>query len=162
MALANRNLKNGYFIYDIEFTEPDPTAPKNGRPDMLALRFVDGAAKALVFVELKSNYDTCTDSKTGVTPHLQNMKDYLSRKDLVENRRLEAERVIDTLITLGIAEGADTPTTLSEKLQLEILFIFTREAMKYESKPVEPYESEEKPVVTSVCATELDSGKLSH
>ncbi len=129
IMLANRNLENGYFVYDMEFAqsrdsiEDDPM----GRFDLLALRSEKGKPQALVFIELKSTLEACA-LNSGVDKHKADLRNYLSNL-LSIHRITEMGSILNTLKELAIIQDL-IPTDYSN-IQKEILFAFTDEAKKY-------------------------------
>jgi hypothetical protein len=137
-----RNLKNtgnGYFIYDLEFEQPytdrgAKTADKNNnKPDMLAVKFKDSRPYRLVFIEVKSNYASCLN-KSGFDEHFNKMREYIKQNANIEIRRKDALGIIRDYARLEL-RGLDKKAVLNDddflKLETEILFIFTDEAIGY-------------------------------
>ena len=135
-----REQKNGYFIYDMEFSQPNENrhsqkqnteAGISNKPDMLAIRFdSDGKPAALVFVEVKSTYKACDDTKTGVIPHIEKMDKYPEYR--LPNRRREAYLIMCQYEELGLIK-LDTPIVWEEyeDLPLEKILIFTDDAVDW-------------------------------
>lgn len=130
--------KNGYFFYDLEFQQKhkskeylkeDIEKKINNKPDMQAVRFDEnGDVKAIVFVEVKSTAEAYYGN-SGLDKHIKSMRNY--RPELLESRRREALLLLDQYEKLGIItlEKKLNPDVF-EKLPLEILLVFTDDAIK--------------------------------
>ena len=127
---GNNSLGEGYFIYDIEYDQPRNSneEPKSGRFDMLALRRVSKGCYNLVFVELKSTTSAC-EGGSGIEKHYSDLKKYTGNNDIVNIRKTDAVEICKQYGLLGLVE--------QESIQVkdvEILFIFTDEAVNYANK----------------------------
>jgi hypothetical protein len=96
----NRFSDNGFFVYDMEYKEPDESGKKDaqkkkedhGRFDMLALQVENGKPVKLWLLELKSTSEACTDSDSGIAKHNTDMGNYLDMKKPGAVQRIDARR----------------------------------------------------------------------
>lgn len=138
--------KSGYYFYDMEFQQKHKNkqeqeeARKNGesnKPDMQAIRFgSDGKPKALVFVEVK-----CTKSayygESGLYKHIEAMSNY--PKEAFERRRREAYLILHQYEQLGLRKfDRKICPREYEGLPLEIILVFTDEAISFWKKDETP------------------------
>lgn len=123
-----KRLKEGYFIYDLEFSQPHAKALgcKN-QPDMLAVRF-DRAGKPerLAFVEVKSRPEALSGD-SGLERHIRGMERYPDW--LLPIRGRDACRILNQYIEVGLLEGRSEYFEEKDfaRLPKEILLIFTGE-----------------------------------
>ena len=102
--LNNKNTKNGLFIYDLEFTQPNAKALglKKNQPDMLAIRFENGKPKTLVLIEVKCTKEAM-GGKSGLKEHTEKMNEYIySKNKVIDNRREEATKIFEQYNRLGL------------------------------------------------------------
>lgn len=126
LFLACHTLESGYFIYDLEFSQPyGKLLGCTNQPDMLAIRF-DGERRPerLVFVEVKSKTETLEGS-SGLREHIRGMEHYWDW--LLPIRRRDACHILNQYIQLGWMKERDRlfKETEFEDLPKEILLIFT-------------------------------------
>lgn len=132
LFLANKELKGGYFFYDLEFAQPYAGAlnlESKNQPDMLAIRFDEaGKPERLSLVEVKSKPGSLKN-ESGVKEHIQGMEEYLSRDRLMEVRGVDACHILEQYAALGLMRAPERPFDEEEfkKLPREILLIFTGE-----------------------------------
>lgn len=116
----------GYFIYDMEFSQPQSELLECGnQPDLLAVRFNrDGAPERLVMIEVKSR-KSALKGNSGVRPHVDGMEHYLDW--LLPVRGRDAYHILEQYGKLGLP--ATLPAGCTEetfsKLPKEALMIFT-------------------------------------
>ena len=132
---AFTSLRDGYFFYDLEFAQRHGSRSEqrndasNNKPDMQAVRFnAQGRPEKLVFVEVKSTAHAMEGS-SGLAEHFRKMRRY----EKLEARRREACQIMNQYAKLGL-RGLSEQKHFSyddfSSLGLEILLIFTDEAMK--------------------------------
>lgn len=130
IAIANNNCDNGYFIYDIEYTQArnSKNEENSGRFDMLAMRFENKVPVELALIELKSTEAACT-SNSGLDKHYEDLKKYINNSLYIKVRKKEAIDIINTYSYLNIISA----NKIEEEVDLEvkILFIFTDTARSY-------------------------------
>lgn len=136
---ANANCNNGYFFYDLEFQPPheDKDAADNdgnkNKPDMLAIKYVNGSPTKLVFVEVKTRKEACTKKESGVRKHLICTAGWL--KEYYENpndkfmkaRKEEVPKIIQHYADLGLRGLKQTQKFDFSDIDIEVLLIFTDE-----------------------------------
>lgn len=133
-----KKLRDGYFIYDLEFSQPyGKLLGCKNQPDMLAIRFDgEGRPKRMAFVEVKSKPEAL-DGASGLGAHIRGMEHYPSQ--LLPVRSQDACHILNQYIQLGLIKEEDRlfEETEFENLPQEILLIFTRqdtiEALRKES-----------------------------
>lgn len=119
-------LRDGYFIYDLEFVQPYGRLLRcENQPDMLAIRFdADGKPERLVFVEVKSKPETLK-GESGLEKHIRGMEHYLPQ--LLPVRSRDAYEILEQYRRLGllaVPEGTFQREDF-ESLPKEVLLIFT-------------------------------------
>lgn len=135
---TQNDCKNGYFMYDIEYTQPQPFAfyEKSGRFDLLGIKFSNGIPQNIAFFELKSTIEAC-DGKSGVKKHYQDMNKYCSSKspDYMKIRKEEARKLFEIYSKLELRGITQNDKKLENKdwekfmeAEPEINFIFSNEA----------------------------------
>jgi len=127
---VNNTLNGEYFVYDIEYDQPRNSSEeaKSGRFDMLALRRKSKGHYNLVIIELKSTIDACI-GKCGIEKHRRDLKTYIGKGAIVKIRKDDALKIYEHYSLLGLVE--------QESVQIEdveILFVFTDEAIGYANK----------------------------
>lgn len=133
-----KSTQNGYFVFDMEFSQRSMSGKEKykNEPDMLAVRFDEnGKPCTYVFVEVK-----CTEGaykgKSGFKQHLDAMEKYPEK--YMQARYREAALIISHYKELGLYQ---LPQNIEEedymKLPVEILFIFTDEAVSVFEKDTE-------------------------
>jgi len=127
IAMSNTNCDNGYFIYDIEYTQArDSKEEKNsGRFDMLAMRFENKVPVELVLIELKSTKSACT-SGSGIKKHYEDLTEYSNNLHYINVRKREAIAIFNLYSSLNIISANRIDDVVD--LNVKILFIFTDEA----------------------------------
>lgn len=137
-----KSTQNGLFVFDMEFSQKSmedaemcEQAVKN-QPDMLAIRFENGCPIAYVLVEVKSTKKAC-GGESGIEKHLMAMEQYRKGCNM-QARYREAALIISHYKELGLYQ---LPQNIEEedymKLPVEILFIFTDEAVSVFEKDTE-------------------------
>lgn len=130
LFLDNKELKCGYYFYDLEFSQPYAKVLNcKNQPDMLAVRFDEtGKPERLAFVEVKSKPGSLKN-KSGVKAHIQGMEEYLRQEWLMEVRGVDACHILEQYAALGLMKEPDRPFDEEEfrNLPQEILLIFTGE-----------------------------------
>ena len=137
LFMMNHTQKNGLFIYDLEFMQPEikEISLKNAnKPDMFGIRYnSDGKPTAICLIEVKSTVSALS-GKCGLEEHLKGMEQYLKlhyrsadgNKKLIDDRKKEAYRILKQYEEIGFY---DVHLKESEedflKLNVEIMFIFT-------------------------------------
>lgn len=111
IELANNATDNGYFVYDMEYAQPNEKQgdKKSGRFDMLALKIENHKATQLLFIELKSTLSAC-EGASGIEKHKNDMLDYIERKDVIKVRKKDAKDIIgayNKLFQIGTVEFSD-------------------------------------------------------
>lgn len=130
IAMANRFCRSGLYIYDIEYRDPEKCQTK-GRYDMLAVQIdSDGVARSLLFLELKTNGKSC-EGASGVDDHRCDMKEYLARKDLIDQRIQDCRNIFAAYHRLGILEDE---IRFGDELCVCSYFLFTDTARDYLKK----------------------------
>ena len=126
----NNSLDEEYFVYDIEYAQPRNSRDddNSGRFDMLALRRVSKGSYNLVFVELKSTITACS-GKCDIEKHRRDLKKYIENNDIVDIRKIDAVEICRQYGLLGLVEQESVKVE-----DVEILFVFTDEAIKYADK----------------------------
>lgn len=133
-----KRLLDGYYIYDLEFSQPyGKLLGCKNQPDMLAIRFdASGTPERLVFVEVKSTPEAL-GGKSGLEAHIRGMEQYPDR--LLTVRSWDAYNILEQYRRLGLLNvPAETFREEDFKaLPKEILLIFTGqdtiEALRKES-----------------------------
>lgn len=141
IAIANTNCDNGYFIYDIEYTQARNSKDEknSGRFDMLALRVENKIPVELVLIELKSTESACT-SNSGINKHYEDLKQYSNNLEYMKVRKKEAIGIFNTYSSLNIISANKIEEAVNFKVK--ILFIFTDTARIYFKKNNIPYEEQ--------------------
>lgn len=129
---SNQDLENGYFIYDMEFSQANENkdVPKSGRFDMMAIK-MNGENINIMFIELKSTLSACNDSETGVKQHYYGIKKYMSKEELIDIRKKEAEAIYKMYYELGLTSSKIKNINL-EKSNTEVIIVLTDGAINYE------------------------------
>ncbi|MHC1717724.1 MAG: hypothetical protein AB9883_03630 [Acidaminococcaceae bacterium] len=139
---ANTNCDDGYFFYDLEFSKPYPdmnahNGDKNSnKPDMLAVKFENGRPTKLVFVELKTTKEACTEEKSNVEKHLTCMAGLLEGKnsdiEFIKARKDEVPKIIAHYAEIGL-RGLEPTRKVEDfsNIDIELLLIFTDEAIEW-------------------------------
>ncbi len=139
----NSNVKNGLFIYDLEYKEAfENTTEKNismkskgrekmNKPDCLGIRFdKDGNPINFVFVEIKSNKNA-EIGESGTEEHLDGMMDDLTDSSFVQMRIKEAEQIIHDYQKIGL-KGLSKETVIPDfnpkRITPEIVIVYTDNA----------------------------------
>jgi len=133
IAMANTNCDNGYFIYDMEYTQArDSKKEENlGRFDMLAMRFENKVPVELVLIELKSTERACT-SNSGIEKHYNDLIKYINNQDYMEVRKKEAIDIFNIYYSLDLISANKIEDVVD--LNVKILLIFTDGAVTYFGK----------------------------
>lgn len=133
-----KRLRDGYYIYDLEFSQPyGKLLGCKNQPDMLAIRFdVSGMPERLVFVEVKTKPEAL-GGKSGLEEHIRGMEDYPDC--LLPVRSRDAYNILEQYRRLRLL-SVPTETFREEDFKVlpkEILLIFTGqdtiEALRKES-----------------------------
>lgn len=150
MRILN-DTKNGYFVYDLEFEQPHKNIEERkkdlfvNKPDMLAIKFKDGEPEKLTFIEVKSKKKSCY-GKCGLDDHGVDMKEYIKQSENLYARKKEACEIINDYAKLGL-RGLDSEVRFEQSqfdnIDVEILFVFTDEAISFYNKHKEKYRSKE-------------------
>lgn len=133
ITLANRFSDNGYFVYDMEYAQPNEKQgdKKSGRFDMLALKIENHKATQLLFIELKSTLSACGGA-SGIEKHKNDMVEYLARKDVIEARKKDAEGILDAYNKLFQVGKVDFSEFYSKGPGFAI--VLTDEALEYKGE----------------------------
>lgn len=131
---SNQDFKNGYFIYDMEFSQANENkdVPKSGRFDMLALK-INEETMNIVFIELKSTLSACNDKETGIEAHYNGITEYMLKEELIKTRIDEAAEIYGIYCELGLISNEIKNINI-EQSKVKILFILTDKATNYEIK----------------------------
>lgn len=125
-----KKLKDGYYIYDLEFSQPYAKALDcKNQPDMMAIRFNgDGKPERLVFVEVKSRPDALYGD-SGLEKHIDGMESYPGW--LLPIRGKDACHILNQYRKLELLKGLsrDFEETEFKMLPKESLLIFTGDAV---------------------------------
>lgn len=128
LFLSCKELENGYYFYDMEFSQPESKMLEcTNQPDMLAIRFDEkGKPKSLVFVEVKSTEDALK-GPSGIRSHVLGMESYPDW--LLPIRGRDACNILNQYIDVGLLKGRSEPFEEKDFAQLpkEVLLIFTGE-----------------------------------
>lgn len=138
----NSYLKDGLFVYDLEYKEPfdsdeekkralkSKNRKKMNKPDCLGIRFDEnGLPKSFVFVELKSKPEA-ESGESGTGEHLDGMMDDLLDDEFVNQRIHEANLIFQDYKILGL-KGLSQDSILPDfneyisKMKREILVVYT-------------------------------------
>lgn len=120
--------KNGYFFYDMEFSQPwGRRLDCTNKPDLMAVRFgPDGEPERLALVEVKSTPGALKGG-SGLAEHIRGMESYPDW--LLPVRGLDACHILEQYIALGLAGGPAGRYAGQEErfraLGMEVLLIFT-------------------------------------
>lgn len=121
-----KQLKSGYFFYDLEFSQPHAKDLQcENQPDMMGVYFdQDGKPERLVFVEVKSKKDTLY-GESGVKPHVWGMERYPDW--LLPIRGRDACSILDQYRKIGLIKERREPFKEEDFVRLakEVLLIFT-------------------------------------
>lgn len=136
LFLLNHKLRDGLFIYDLEFQQPKKDGVvlgESNKPDMFAIRFdSNGNMKSICLVEVKSTI-TAFSGTSGVKNHMRGMLEYLSyiteKGLLINDRKREACNILNQYRSLGLYGLSDEMPPYKvedfENLETEIIFIFS-------------------------------------
>ena len=131
----NHKLKDGLFVYDLEFAQPQKIGVKLGKsnkPDMFAVRFdAKGNMRAISLVEVKST-ETAFIGTSGAKKHMKGMLEYINYKTeeglLIDDRKKEACRILNQYRELGLYGLSEDIPKFEESdfldLEAEIIFVF--------------------------------------
>lgn len=126
LFLSCHILENGYFIYDLEFSQPyGKLLGCTNQPDMLAIRFgAYGKPERLALIEVKSRAESIK-GRSGLKEHIRGMENYPDA--LMPVRGLDACRILNQYSDLGLLKDTHPPFKEAEftMLSKEILLIFT-------------------------------------
>ena len=132
LFMNNHCLKDGLFIYDLEFAQPSGVpgvkVGNKNKPDMFALRFDSkGKIKSICMIEVKST-KSALKQKSGLKEHLIGMEEYIHVKKLMDHRIKEAKNILKQYHELGLY-GVDKGFTEFnfKKIKKEIIFVLTHE-----------------------------------
>lgn len=132
LFMNNHFLKDGLFIYDLEFVQPsgDPNTKveNNNKPDMFALRFDSkGKIESICMIEVKSTKSALRQN-SGLEKHLEGMESYLKKEELINKRIEEARKILNQYYELGFY-GVKKEFTESDfkDIKKEIIFVFSNE-----------------------------------
>lgn len=121
-----KQLKNGYFFYDLEFSQPHAKDLQcENQPDMMGVYFdQDGKPERLVFVEVKSK-KSALYGESGVKPHVWGMERYPDW--LLPIRGRDACSILDQYRKIGLIKERREPFKEENftRLTKEVLLIFT-------------------------------------
>lgn len=132
----NHKLKDGLFVYDLEFAQPQKIGVKLGesnKPDMFAVRFdAKGNMRVISLVEVKST-ETAFIGTSGAKKHMKGMLEYINYKTeeglLIDDRKKEACRILNQYRELGLYGLSEDIPQFEEadflKLEIEIIFVFS-------------------------------------
>lgn len=144
LFLANKELKNGYYFYDLEFSQPSAEVLNcKNQPDMLAIRFDStGKPKSLVFVEVKSKKQSLRGD-SGVIPHVLGMERYPDW--LLPIRGRDACKILNQYMEIGLLEERSKEFAEADfvRLSKEVLLVFTGQdtidALSRGREPIAPF-----------------------
>lgn len=136
LFMNNHVLKNGLFIYDLEFEQPGNVPgveiKSKNKPDMFGIRFDSkGNPFSICMIEVKST-PSALKQNSGLEEHLKGMEEYLGikKKDgtLMGDRIKEARLILNQYKRLGFY-GVKREYSESDfkGLKKEIVFVFTGE-----------------------------------
>lgn len=130
LFMNNHCLKDGLFIYDLEFAQPSGVpgvkVGNKNKPDMFAIRFDSkGKIESICMIEVKSTKNALTQ-KSGLEEHLMGMEEYIHVKKLMVHRIEEARKILNQYHELGLY-GVDKVFTESDftDIKMEIIFVFS-------------------------------------
>lgn len=137
--MKNHNLKDGLFIYDLEFHQPtkegvDEELNKN-EPDMFGIYFDEKRMPvSICMIEIKSTQSAlCQES--GLKRHREGMEKYLKCEELMQDRIEEAVFLLSDYAKLklyGVTEEiARSLENNRNNLKKRIVFVFTNELTKH-------------------------------
>lgn len=130
IALANRNADNPFFIYDIEYAEPN--GKKKGVPgrfDMLGVYTEKRMVKKLFLIELKSTIYACKGETSGIISHENDMEKYLADNKALIERKEEAVAILEGYNTLFNGNSKLTFPNNPQDIDVGAFFILTDEAI---------------------------------
>jgi len=144
-----QNMSNGCYAYDLEFSQKYPDkkyvdkfAKTNGEefadvkaeeikkklgtnePDMLAIRYEEGAPVALVLLEVKSTKSACEGS-SGIREHMEGMKSYSEQAIFMRNRKRDAYVSLCQYHRMGIISENISIKEIPEDLPVEKVVLLT-------------------------------------
>jgi hypothetical protein len=137
IALANQNADSPFFIYDLEYAEPN--GKKKGVPgrfDMLGVYTEKRKVKNLFFIELKSTISACNAKTSGIISHESDMEKYLAddNKDVIDERKNEAIDILKGYNTLFNENSKLTFPINPQDIDVGAFFILTDEAITRKHK----------------------------
>ena len=170
---ANIDCDNGYLIYDMEFSRPHKNKDEadkdinNNEPDMLAIKFENHKPVKLVFIEVKSNKKACTQTKSGAFAHIRKTAGALDEffktgKDkYVEIRKKDAKEIIKGYASIKLHDLNQEPDWELENIDVEILMVFTDEAVDWAKKNVDDMKNAADPYSEKLAFATVDAnGKI--
>lgn len=134
---------NGYFVYDLEFSQPHENKEakeadnNSNKPDMLALKFENAKAKKIVFVEVKSKWSACVNGESNLATHIRKMVEYLANDSNMNDRKKEAIELFNNYAELelrGLKDKNKLSINDAQSIETEVMVIFTDEAIDYYNK----------------------------
>lgn len=132
LFMNNHFLKDGLFIYDLEFIQPsgapDIKVENKNKPDMFALRFDSkGKIESICMIEVKSTKSALRQNN-GIEKHLEGMESYLKENELINKRIEEARKILNQYYELGFY-GVKKEFTESDfkDIKKDIIFVFSNE-----------------------------------
>ena len=151
---ANTNRETGYYIYDMEFSQPFAnrslkteysktlkaeyhTNVTQNEPDMLAIRYKDGCPEALVLIEVKCTEHAMRDRNSGILKHMEGMRVYveanINRSSLMEHRKLEAYLAMHAyrFLNVHMSTTREIESGIQTLRSIEKLIILTDDAIEY-------------------------------
>lgn len=136
LFMNNHFLKDGLFIYDLEFAQPSNvpgvSVKSKNEPDMFALRFdANGNIVAICMIEVKSTKSALTQN-SGLEEHLKGMEEYFYIKKengtLMDDRICEARKILNQYCELGFYDvSRKFKESEFEGIKKEIIFVFSNE-----------------------------------
>lgn len=142
-----KNMVDGYYAYDLEFSQPYPTRADIGEdlfptvtatkikeiikvnePDMLAVKFESGKPVALALIEVKCTKSAC-EGNSGIEKHLIGMKAYSECEIFTKKRLFDAERCLAQYQKFGFINQDIIIPSLSG-LPIERVLILTSDSDK--------------------------------
>ena len=141
---CNSSMKNGVFVYDLEYKEPHKDKAeketklavkkreKMNKPDCFGIRFDEERNPIkFVMIEIKSKAGSESGS-SGTKEHLDGMMDDLRDKDFVKARLIEAKEIMEQYRSLGLkglSKEIFIPdfSQFADKIGTEILVVYTDE-----------------------------------
>lgn len=130
LYIRYNNLDNGIFVYDLEFTQRriKDIQENNNQSDMLGIEFKNAKPNKLLLIEVKSKKGAMPGG-SGLVNHITKMEKYAKDKNAVNNRMIEAKKILEQYKMLELRNIKQTYEI--SNLPIKLLVILTDEAEEY-------------------------------